>query len=119
MTDLSLRLTLENKNFKDTKKITWLADCSSEKLIPVTALEYTSLITVPNVPKVGLLFLYLCCLCQSRNCHAQGEDLAQFVNYNSKFQTEFLGASSLSHLKLGDIIQLNRKGFFICDQVGF
>ena len=46
----------------------------------------------------------------------QGEDLSKFVNYNSRFQADFLGSSTLAHLKLGDIIQIHRKGFFVVDQ---
>ena len=111
---MSFKLKLEDKNFKDTKKITWVLDNSSEKLVPITAIEYGSLITKPLVPKVGirpwliLLYVYVFTF--------QGEDLALYVNRDSKFQAEFLGSSALSQLKLGDIIQINRKGFFICDQ---
>ena len=52
VTQLALRLTLDNKNFKDTKKVTWLADSPAEKSVPVVAQQFTSLITAPNVPKV-------------------------------------------------------------------
>ena len=53
VTQIAVKLNLENKNFKDTKKITWLADSDAEKHVPITAIEFSSLITVPNVPKVG------------------------------------------------------------------
>ena len=52
VTQLALRLTLDNKNFKDTKKVTWLADSAAEKSVPVVAQQFTSLITAANVPKV-------------------------------------------------------------------
>ncbi len=93
--------------------MTRLADSPNEKLIPITALEFSSLITVPNVPKVGS-FAFAIAL----SCALKGEDLSKFVNFNSRHQADFLGASTLASLKLGDIIQINRKGYFICDQVG-
>lgn len=48
---------------------------------------------------------------------AQDEDLMQFVREVTRFESAFLGASSLASVTQGGIIQLNRKGFYICDQV--
>ena len=115
MTQLAVRLNLDDKNYKDTKKLTWLADDASEKLVPIIAQQFTSLITVPNVPKV--LPAPVLRFTQFSFHFSQDGDLSKFVNYNSRFQTEFLGASSLASLKLGDILQIHRKGFFVVDQV--
>ena len=49
-------------------------------------------------------------------CDHQDEDLQQYIREKTRFETELLGASSLANVTQGRIIQINRKGFFICDQ---
>ncbi|KFV78305.1 Bifunctional glutamate/proline--tRNA ligase, partial [Struthio camelus australis] len=93
---LDAKLNLENKDFKKTTKITWLAECPCAPLIPTVCVNYEHLITKPVLGK--------------------DEDFKQYINRNSKQEELMLGDPCLRELKKGDIIQLQRRGFFICDQ---
>lgn len=95
MTSLTLRLLPEDVDYKGTAKLTWVADTPEEEQIEVQAVEYTYIITKPYVPK--------------------GEDFADHVNPHSRHELAMLGAGTLADLKQGEIVQLHRKGFFICD----
>ncbi|XP_019372022.1 PREDICTED: bifunctional glutamate/proline--tRNA ligase [Gavialis gangeticus] len=93
---IDAKLNLENKDYKKTAKITWLTDTPSAPLIPSVCVNYEHLITKPVLGK--------------------DEDFKQHVNRNSKQEELMLGDPCLKELKKGDIIQLQRRGFFICDQ---
>ncbi|XP_005409334.1 PREDICTED: bifunctional glutamate/proline--tRNA ligase [Chinchilla lanigera] len=90
------KLNLENKDYKKTTKITWLAETARALPIPAVCVTYEHLITKPVLGK--------------------DEDFKQYVNKNSKREELMLGDPCLKDLKKGDIIQLQRRGFFICDQ---
>ncbi|XP_019405035.1 PREDICTED: bifunctional glutamate/proline--tRNA ligase isoform X2 [Crocodylus porosus] len=93
---IDAKLSLENRDYKKTAKITWLTDTPSAPLIPSVCVNYEHLITKPVLGK--------------------DEDFKQYVNRNSKQEELMLGDPCLKELKKGDIIQLQRRGFFICDQ---
>lgn len=93
---LDAKLNLENKDFKKTTKITWLAETARALPVPAICVTYEHLITKPVLGKE--------------------EDFKQYVNRNSKHEEFMLGDPCLKDLKKGDIIQLQRRGFFICDQ---
>ncbi|XP_036787958.2 bifunctional glutamate/proline--tRNA ligase isoform X5 [Manis pentadactyla] len=93
---LDAELNLENKDYKKTTKITWLAETARALPIPAICVTYEHLITKPVLGK--------------------DEDFKQYVNKNSKNEDLMLGDPCLKDLKKGDIIQLQRRGFFICDQ---
>ncbi|XP_007481476.1 bifunctional glutamate/proline--tRNA ligase [Monodelphis domestica] len=93
---LNGKLNLENKDYKKTTKITWLAETTNSPLIPTVCVTYEHLITKPVLGK--------------------DEDFKQYINKNSKQEELMLGDPCLKDLKKGDIIQLQRRGFFICDQ---
>ncbi|XP_006140298.1 bifunctional glutamate/proline--tRNA ligase [Tupaia chinensis] len=93
---LDAKLNLENKDYKKTTKITWLAETTHALPIPAICVTYEHLITKPVLGK--------------------DEDFKQYVNKNSKHEELMLGDPCLKTLKKGDIIQLQRRGFFICDQ---
>uniref|UniRef100_A0A8C8B9M4 Bifunctional glutamate/proline--tRNA ligase n=1 Tax=Otus sunia TaxID=257818 RepID=A0A8C8B9M4_9STRI len=93
---IDAKLNLENKDFKKTTKITWLAETPRAPLIPTVCVNYEHLITKPVLGK--------------------DEDFKQYINQNSKQEELMLGDPCLRDLKKGDIIQLQRRGFFICDQ---
>ncbi|XP_012582375.1 PREDICTED: bifunctional glutamate/proline--tRNA ligase isoform X2 [Condylura cristata] len=93
---LDAKLNLENKDYKKTTKITWLAETTQALPIPAICVTYEHLITKPVLGK--------------------DEDFKQYVNKNSKREELMLGDPCLKDLKKGDIIQLQRRGFFICDQ---
>ncbi|XP_038616889.1 bifunctional glutamate/proline--tRNA ligase [Tachyglossus aculeatus] len=90
------KLNLENKDYKKTTKITWLAETPLALPIPAVCVNYEHLITKPVLGK--------------------DEDFKQYVNKNSKQEELMLGDPCLKDLKKGEIIQLQRRGFFICDQ---
>uniref|UniRef100_A0A4W2H8X3 Bifunctional glutamate/proline--tRNA ligase n=1 Tax=Bos indicus x Bos taurus TaxID=30522 RepID=A0A4W2H8X3_BOBOX len=93
---LDAKLNLENKDYKKTTKITWLAETEHALPVPAICVTYEHLITKPVLGK--------------------DEDFKQYVNKNSKHEELMLGDPCLKDLKKGDIIQLQRRGFFICDQ---
>ncbi|XP_027754222.1 bifunctional glutamate/proline--tRNA ligase isoform X6 [Empidonax traillii] len=93
---INAKLNLDNKDFKKTTKITWLAETPRAPLIPTVCVNYDHLITKPVLGK--------------------DEDFKQYINRNSKQEELMLGDPCLRDLKKGDIIQLQRRGFFICDQ---
>lgn len=61
---MDAKLNLENKDYKKTTKITWLAETSSASLTPTICVNYEHLITKPVLGKE--------------------EDFKQYINRNSK-----------------------------------
>ncbi|XP_069464687.1 bifunctional glutamate/proline--tRNA ligase isoform X2 [Ambystoma mexicanum] len=96
MESIDAKLNLQNKDFKKTTKITWLAETSSALPIPTVCVNYDHLITKPVLGKE--------------------EDFKDYINRNSKQEELMLGDPCLKDLKKGDIIQLQRRGFYICDE---
>uniref|UniRef100_A0A7N8XEZ5 Bifunctional glutamate/proline--tRNA ligase n=1 Tax=Mastacembelus armatus TaxID=205130 RepID=A0A7N8XEZ5_9TELE len=93
---MEARLNLDNKDFKKTTKITWLADTNSAPLMPTVCITYQPLI--------------------SKAVIAKDDDFKEYINKDSKLEEKMLGDPCLKNLKKGDIIQLQRRGFYICDQ---
>ncbi|KAG7466074.1 hypothetical protein MATL_G00160980 [Megalops atlanticus] len=96
ITSLEGRLNLENTDYKKTTKITWLADTPSAPVLPTVCISYQHLISKPVLGK--------------------DDDFKDYINRNSKVEEKMLGDPCLKDLKKGDIIQLQRRGFYICDQ---
>ncbi|KAI4873323.1 hypothetical protein NFI96_029076, partial [Prochilodus magdalenae] len=96
ITSLEGRLNLENTDFKKTTKITWLADTPKSPLIPTVCVNYQHLISKPVLGK--------------------DDNFKDYINKNSKAEEMMLGDPCLKDVKKGDIIQLQRRGFYICDQ---
>ncbi|XP_033626756.1 bifunctional glutamate/proline--tRNA ligase-like [Asterias rubens] len=96
ISSIDATLNLDNQDYKKTTKLTWLAETEKAPLIPAVMMHYDYLITK------GIL--------------GKDENFKDFVNTNSKTETMLLGDPELASLKKGEIIQLQRKGFFICDQ---
>lgn len=89
------KLHLEG-DFKLTKKkLTWLSPAPNT-LVHVDLLDYDYLITKKKLD--------------------ENDAFEQFITPVSKFIVPALGDANLASLKKGDIVQLERKGFFICDQ---
>ncbi|KAI3377639.1 hypothetical protein L3Q82_008798 [Scortum barcoo] len=93
---MEARLNLDNKDYKKTTKITWLADTNSAPLLPTVCVNYQPLISKAVITK--------------------DDDFKDYINKNSKLEEKMLGDPCLKTLKKGDIIQLQRRGFYICDQ---
>uniref|UniRef100_A0A5S6QQU9 Uncharacterized protein n=1 Tax=Trichuris muris TaxID=70415 RepID=A0A5S6QQU9_TRIMR len=89
------RLNLENTNYKNTLKFTWLADAEDAEMVPVVASHFDSVISKAQLGK--------------------NEDFKDYVCYDSRHNFEMLGEASMRDIKKGDIIQIQRKGFYICD----
>ncbi|KAG5332324.1 SYEP ligase, partial [Acromyrmex heyeri] len=101
--DVEARLNLEDKNYKNTLKLTWLAeslptsDSNAEKSNPIKcyAVYFDHIMSVPVLGK--------------------DDDFKNFVAKNTRKEIRILGEVELKRVKKGEIIQLQRKGFFICD----
>ncbi|XP_010421514.1 PREDICTED: glutamate--tRNA ligase, cytoplasmic [Camelina sativa] len=93
VTALSGVLNLQG-SVKTTKlKLTWLPD--TNELVNLTLTEFDYLITKKKLE--------------------DDDEVADFVNPNTKKETLALGDSNMRNLKCGDVIQLERKGYFRCD----
>ncbi|GLT38579.1 hypothetical protein SLA2020_128210 [Shorea laevis] len=79
---------------KTTKlKLTWLPE--TKELINLTLVEFDYLITKKKLE--------------------EGEDFLDVLNPCTKKEVAALGDSNMSNLKRGEILQLERKGYFRCD----
>jgi len=86
---------LEDKDYKKTLKITWLANAAKAALTPVSAFAFDHIISKPVLGKE--------------------EDFKQYIGQNTRTKVDMVGDEDLKKVKKGDIIQLQRKGYFICD----
>ncbi|XP_048106277.1 bifunctional glutamate/proline--tRNA ligase [Alosa alosa] len=96
VSSLEGRLNLENTDYKKTTKITWLASTPKAPMVPTVCVNYQHLISKPVLGKE--------------------DDFKDYINKSSKTEEKMLGDPCLKELKKGDIIQLQRRGFYICDQ---
>lgn len=96
ITSLTMDLNLEGDFRKTKKKITWLAQPSeTHPLVDVTLLDYDYLITKKKLEET--------------------DDVKDFVTPVSEFREEAFADANVSTLTKGDIIQYERKGYFIFD----
>uniref|UniRef100_A0A158Q904 glutamate--tRNA ligase n=1 Tax=Elaeophora elaphi TaxID=1147741 RepID=A0A158Q904_9BILA len=93
--EIGAKLDLENKDYKKTLKVTWIADTKLGPKVPVKIIEYSHVISKAIIGK--------------------DEDWKQFVNYDSVKYLDFVGEPAMKEICKGDIIQLQRKGYYICD----
>lgn len=96
VTSVEAKLSLDDTEYKNRQKLTWLAEVDHAPLTPTVCVHFDHLITK------GVL--------------KPEDDFKDFVNHNSKVTYEMLGDQLLRQLKKGDIIQLQRRGFYICDE---
>ncbi|CDW61250.1 Bifunctional aminoacyl-tRNA synthetase-like prote in [Trichuris trichiura] len=96
VTSVKARLNLENTNYKNTLKFTWLAEAEDAEMVPVVASRFDNVISKAQLGK--------------------NEDFKDYVCYDSRHNFEMLGEAAMRNIQKGDIVQLQRKGFFICDQ---
>ncbi|CAH1392443.1 unnamed protein product [Nezara viridula] len=85
----------EDKNYKKTLKLTWLADTPRSKCVECICVYYDFLISKPVLGK--------------------DEDFKKYISHNTKTEVKMIGDPELANVKKSEIIQLQRKGFFICD----
>ena len=86
----------DNKDFKKTLKLTWL--CNDKENSPATP---TVLIYYDHIISKAIL--------------EKDDDFKNFVNTKTKHEVEMLGDPELKDLKKGDCVQIQRRGYFICD----
>jgi len=86
----------DNKDFKKTLKVTWLCDDQEKS---------------PTTPAVLVYYDHII----SKAILDKDDDFKKFVNTDSKHEYEMLGDPELRSLKKGEMIQIQRRGYFICD----
>ncbi|KAH8042832.1 hypothetical protein HPB51_025884 [Rhipicephalus microplus] len=87
---------LNDKNYKNTLKVTWLAKTPSVPLVRCKCIFFDHIL--------------------SKQVLGKDDDFKDFVRKNTRLEVPMLGDPLLAKLKKSDIIQIQRKGFFICDQ---
>lgn len=98
ITAVSMELHLEGDFKKTTKKITWLAQpTAAHPLIDVTLIDYDYLITKKKLE--------------------ENDDLKDFATPVTEFREAAFADANVRELKRGDIIQFERRGYYICDGV--
>jgi len=91
------KLDLDNKNFKNTHKCSWVvADVDEAQTIPLKCVNYDNLITKAILDKE--------------------DDFKNFINTNSMSVENMIGETSMANIKPNDIVQIQRKGFYRCDK---
>lgn len=91
---LNVKLHLEGDFKKTSKKVTWLSAPTKENpLVPVTLIEYDYLITKKKLE--------------------EDDNLTDVVNPKTEYRTKALASAEVANLKKWDIIQFERKGFYI------
>ncbi|KAL3874337.1 hypothetical protein ACJMK2_037366 [Sinanodonta woodiana] len=94
---IDAELNLENTDYKKTQKITWLGQTKSTEgsFTPTICVQLDHIITKPVLGK--------------------DEDFKIYINRESKKEVEMLGDPHLKTVKQGEVIQLQRRGYYICD----
>ncbi|GAB6021105.1 hypothetical protein CHUAL_003738 [Chamberlinius hualienensis] len=95
ITSVEAKLNLDNKDYKKTLKLTWLAKVPQAPLTPCVCVYFDHIITKPVLER--------------------DDDFKKYIAKNTRVEVEMLGDPELQNLKKSDIIQLQRRGFFICD----
>ncbi|KAG5868157.1 hypothetical protein JTB14_017350 [Gonioctena quinquepunctata] len=95
VTNVEAEPNLENKDYKKTLKLTWLAEVEKVSFTPTYCVYFDHLL---NKPVLG-----------------KDEDFKQYIGHETRKEVEMLGDPELRKLKAGDIIQLQRRGFFRVD----
>lgn len=95
VTSIDATPNLENKDFKKTLKVTWLADTAKCPKLEMYCVYFDHIISKPLLGK--------------------DEDFKQFIGHQTRWEVPMLGEGEMQKLKVGDIIQLQRRGFFRVD----
>ncbi|CAG9105867.1 unnamed protein product [Plutella xylostella] len=86
---------LDNKDFKKTVKVTWLADTAKSPAVETYCVYFDHIISKPLLGK--------------------DEDFKQYIGHQTRWEIPMLGEPALASVKQGDIIQIQRRGFFRVD----
>ncbi|XP_055622940.1 bifunctional glutamate/proline--tRNA ligase isoform X2 [Toxorhynchites rutilus septentrionalis] len=96
ITSIDAELNLENKDFKKTLKLTWLCEQEATAYPPTYCVYFEHIISKPVLGK--------------------DEDFKTYIGHQTRTEVPMFGDPELKSLKKGDIIQLQRRGFFKVDQ---
>lgn len=96
VTSMKARLHLEGDFKKTSKKITWLSD--DDKKVDVELVDFDHLITKDKLE--------------------EGDNFEDFLTPKTEFHSLGYGDCNVKEMKVGDIIQFERKGFYRLDKVG-
>jgi len=91
---VELELHLAGDVKKTDKKVTWLPD--TPDLVPITRIELDYLITVTSLD--------------------EGDDFQAALNPVTRLDTHWMGEPVMRALQAGDIIQIERYGYWRCDK---
>lgn len=95
--DIDAELNLENKDYKKTLKITWIADSADKApFTPIKCYHFDHIISKAVLDK--------------------DEDFKSYCEHKTEFEFDLLGDSEMKSLKKGDVIQISRRGYYICDR---
>jgi glutamyl-tRNA synthetase len=86
----------EDKDFKGTKKLTWIAN-DPDTTVEIVLVELDHLITKKKVE--------------------ENDNVQDLVNHNSKIEYIALGEGSMRNLQKGIHIQIERRGYFYVDEI--
>jgi bifunctional glutamyl/prolyl-tRNA synthetase len=93
---IDAELNLDNKDFKKTLKLTWLCQQDPSEYPPTFCVNFEHII--------------------SKAVLARDEDFKTYIGHETRSETQMLGDPELKKCKKGDIIQLQRRGFYKVDQ---
>eukprot|EP00831_Metopus_contortus_P011461 TRINITY_DN1455_c0_g2_i3.p1 TRINITY_DN1455_c0_g2~~TRINITY_DN1455_c0_g2_i3.p1 ORF type:complete len:569 (-),score=108.22 TRINITY_DN1455_c0_g2_i3:40-1746(-) len=91
---LTGKLLPDDKDFKSTKKVTWIS-YDPKLILNCRSIEFGHLITKPSLD--------------------EGDEVDDFINPNSKVETMLFGEIDMTKLTKGNIIQIERRGFYYVD----
>ncbi|KAI3422451.1 hypothetical protein GPALN_012959 [Globodera pallida] len=94
MASVEVDLDLDNKDYKKTMKVTWLANHAEN--FAINTVRYEHLI--------------------SKSIIGKEEEWKELVSRDSVHVGTLLAEAALKNVKCGDILQIQRKSFFICDE---
>ncbi|KMQ96779.1 bifunctional aminoacyl-trna synthetase [Lasius niger] len=104
--DVKARLNLTDNNYKNTLKITWIAAPLDKEVVSLE--DATEL---NPIPCYAVYFNHI----MNVSVLGKDDDFKDFVAKDTRKEVKMWGEVELKRVKKGEIIQLQRKGFFICD----
>lgn len=94
VTGIDAKLHLEGDFKKTEKKLTWLAD--TDDVVPVDLVDFDHLITKDKIE--------------------EGESFEDYLTPETEFHTAAVADLNVKNLKVGDVIQFERKGYYRLDK---
>ncbi|CAG9565341.1 unnamed protein product [Danaus chrysippus] len=98
VTSVDATPNLDNKDYKKTLKLTWIAETPQSPMVETYCVYFDHIISKPLLGK--------------------DEDFKKYIGHQTRWEVAMLGEMALESVKEGDIIQLQRRGFFRVDAAG-